>query len=723
MAARFAQARAPGVAPTPAGGGFVNAAANVGAGTGLSYRDIIANTINLRTIKAGLGVNITTVGDVINIAAGAYTGLYWLNPIISFYNPGPGLPVGPAVGDRYIATATANGWTIRHVYEWDGALWVDTAPLEGMTVYDKGTDTLYSYTGALWVSPETTTVANVGTGTGNVYRDKTGEQINLKTIKQGAGITVTNNADDVTITCTITGESTTVANVGTGTGQSYRDMTGAQINLKTIKQGAGITVTNNADDVTITCTVTGESTTVANVGTGTGQSYRDMTGAQINLKTIKQGAGITVTNNADDVTITCTVTGLTLQAGSGIQIYPLTGGSTAVSANHTFTFDNRYLQSFWANAAVFTSSDWDLAVGVGLRGLAANNATNAFKYGVRGEFDILMSGVANNANAVGMLAEGNGQTAQIKIDNANNITVSFTGQANVVLGVGASSAFLRIHFDERWVLSFEYRLTGTDPWTVIVAYSGSAIVNFKDTITLSLLSSPVIAGTYNYIPQLTLNITPDNDPRVFTLTDAATVALDASRANVFTVTLAGNRTLGAPTNPMGGGQVIHIRVMQDGTGSRTLAYNAIYRFPGGGTPILQTQANAQDILTFMYHAADMKWDFIGKNSVTSQMVLLTDAATIAVNASLGSKFKITLGGNRTLGNPTNPAGGGQLLLIKVSQDGTGGRTLAYDTKYRFSTGLPSPTITAGINKFDYIGFIYNATDDKWDFIALVQGFN
>jgi len=671
MAARFAQARAPGVAPTPAGGGFVNAAANVGAGTGLSYRDIIANTINLRTIKAGLGVNITTVGDVINIAAGAYTGLYWLNPIISFYNPGPGLPVGPAVGDRYIATATANGWTIRHVYEWDGALWVDTAPLEGMTVYDKGTDTLYSYTGALWVSPETTTVANVGTGTGNVYRDKTGEQINLKTIKQGAGITVTNNADDVTITCTITGESTTVANVGTGTGQSYRDMTGAQINLKTIKQGAGITVTNNADDVTITCTVTG----------------------------------------------------LTLQAGSGIQIYPLTGGSTAVSANHTFTFDNRYLQSFWANAAVFTSSDWDLAVGVGLRGLAANNATNAFKYGVRGEFDILMSGVANNANAVGMLAEGNGQTAQIKIDNANNITVSFTGQANVVLGVGASSAFLRIHFDERWVLSFEYRLTGTDPWTVIVAYSGSAIVNFKDTITLSLLSSPVIAGTYNYIPQLTLNITPDNDPRVFTLTDAATVALDASRANVFTVTLAGNRTLGAPTNPMGGGQVIHIRVMQDGTGSRTLAYNAIYRFPGGGTPILQTQANAQDILTFMYHAADVKWDFIGKNSVTSQMVLLTDAATIAVNASLGSKFKITLGGNRTLGNPTNPAGGGQLLLIKVSQDGTGGRTLAYDTKYRFSTGLPSPTITAGINKFDYIGFIYNATDDKWDFIALVQGFN
>lgn len=109
--------------------------------------------------------------------------------------------------------------------------------------------------------------------------------------------------------------------------------------------------------------------------------------------------------------------------------------------------------------------------------------------------------------------------------------------------------------------------------------------------------------------------------------------------------------------------------------------------------------------------------------VDYRMYTLTDAATIAIDAGIANGFKVTLGGARTLGNPTNPKGGGQVIVIKVSQDGAGTRTLAYDTKYRFSTGLPQPVVTTGANKFDYIGFIYNAADDKWDFIALVQGFN
>lgn len=53
--------------------------------------------------------------------------------------------------------------------------------------------------------------ANVGTGEGDVYRDKTGVTLNLKTIKAGSNVTVTNNADDITI------GSTGGASVGTGT--------------------------------------------------------------------------------------------------------------------------------------------------------------------------------------------------------------------------------------------------------------------------------------------------------------------------------------------------------------------------------------------------------------------------------------------------------------------------------------------------------------------------
>jgi hypothetical protein len=81
-----------------------------------------------------------------------------------------------------------------------------------------------------------------------------------------------------------------------------------------------------------------------------------------------------------------------------------------------------------------------------------------------------------------------------------------------------------------------------------------------------------------------------------TLSDAATIATDCNDGNVHTVTLTDNRTLGAPTNLKNGATYIWI-IKQDATGSRTLAYNAVFKFPGGDTPILSTAANSVDILT------------------------------------------------------------------------------------------------------------------------------
>lgn len=101
---------------------------------------------------------------------------------------------------------------------------------------------------------------------------------------------------------------------------------------------------------------------------------------------------------------------------------------------------------------------------------------------------------------------------------------------------------------------------------------------------------------------------------------------------------------------------------------------------------------------------------------------LTDAATIAVDASTGNFFTVTLGGNRTLGAPTNPQGDGQKIVIRVTQDGTGSRTLGYNAIYRFSTDLPSPTLSTGAGDIDYLAFIYHSTDNKWDFIGKVFGF-
>jgi hypothetical protein len=67
-------------------------------------------------------------------------------------------------------------------------------------------------------------------------------------------------------------------------------------------------------------------------------------------------------------------------------------------------------------------------------------------------------------------------------------------------------------------------------------------------------------------------------------------------ANVFTVTLGGNRTLSNPTN-LAAGMHLMWRIKQDGTGNRTLAYGTAFKFPGGVVPTLSTTANALDILT------------------------------------------------------------------------------------------------------------------------------
>lgn len=95
-------------------------------------------------------------------------------------------------------------------------------------------------------------------------------------------------------------------------------------------------------------------------------------------------------------------------------------------------------------------------------------------------------------------------------------------------------------------------------------------------------------------------------PAVVALTDGAAIALDASLGNAYTVTLAGNRTLSNPSNPSNG-QVIQVYVTQDGTGSRTLAYDTAYDWGAAGAPTLTTTAAKTDLLEFVYNAAAAKW--------------------------------------------------------------------------------------------------------------------
>jgi len=84
---------------------------------------------------------------------------------------------------------------------------------------------------------------------------------------------------------------------------------------------------------------------------------------------------------------------------------------------------------------------------------------------------------------------------------------------------------------------------------------------------------------------------------VTSLTDATSIAIDMGVGNNFAFTLGGNRTLEAPTNPTAG-QTGYIYITQDGTGSRTLAFNNAYIFVSGTAPTISTAAGAKDMLLY-----------------------------------------------------------------------------------------------------------------------------
>ena len=84
------------------------------------------------------------------------------------------------------------------------------------------------------------------------------------------------------------------------------------------------------------------------------------------------------------------------------------------------------------------------------------------------------------------------------------------------------------------------------------------------------------------------------------------------------------------------------------------------------------------------------------------VVGLTDGATITPDFALANNFSVTLGGNRTLANPTNLTAG-QAGTIVITQDGTGSRTLAFGSQWKFAAGV-APSLTTTASAVDVLAY-------------------
>lgn len=92
----------------------------------------------------------------------------------------------------------------------------------------------------------------------------------------------------------------------------------------------------------------------------------------------------------------------------------------------------------------------------------------------------------------------------------------------------------------------------------------------------------------------------------------------------------------------------------------------------------------------------------------------SDGATVTFDLSAGNKHRVTLGGNRTLAlsNVQN----GQAFVIKLTQDGTGSRTVTWFSTISWAGGS-APTLTTTLNKSDVFGFIQTGSNTYDGFIV------
>tara|TARA_B110000977_G_C10992393_1_gene460433 strand:- start:400 stop:1251 length:852 start_codon:yes stop_codon:yes gene_type:complete len=135
----------------------------------------------------------------------------------------------------------------------------------------------------------------------------------------------------------------------------------------------------------------------------------------------------------------------------------------------------------------------------------------------------------------------------------------------------------------------------TDAAIAALADSAPATLNTLNELAAALGDDANYANTITTALSTKANVT---NPAYTSqqLTDAATISWDAASGGIAKVTITANRTMAAPSNLQIGTYILE--VWQDGSGSRVVSWNSVFKWNGGVAPVLSTAGNAKDVLSF-----------------------------------------------------------------------------------------------------------------------------
>jgi len=173
---------------------------------------------------------------------------------------------------------------------------------------------------------------------------------------------------------------------------------------------------------------------------------------------------------------------------------------------------------------------------------------------------------------------------KIRFGTGNDLEIFHSGSHSIIKDSGTGQ--LRIQTS---TLSIE-NAAGSE--NIFLANQDGAVTMYHDNSAKFATASGGVALTGGAAANITA------------LSDGATITIDMATACHHSVTLQGNRTFAAPSNQVVG-QAGSIFITQDGTGSRTAAFNSAFKFVGGTAPTLTTTAGATDRIDYIIKSSNV----------------------------------------------------------------------------------------------------------------------
>jgi len=459
--------------------------------------------------------------------------------------------------------------------------------LNPITAFQTDTSTEYVLTNhspTTWVAlgaagGEVNLGANVGTtgaGTAGPFRDKTGVTLNFRRLLQSGSVTITENANDITISAPASsGEANLAANVGTtgaGTAGSFRDKTGVTLNFRRLLQGGAVTITENADDITISAPASsGEANTGANVGVGDAGVFRDKTGTTLNFRRLVGAGAATITENADTITISTSAASGEANTASNVG----TGVGT-FKQKVALNLEMRSVTGVGVVTAALVSDDIQISSTAEANTGANVGTTGA---GTAGSFRDKTGTTLNFRRIV--------QAGLLTVtEAADTITLNTTAENNTAANVGGGVGNI-----------FRDKTGSTINLRTLVQGASMLLTQAADTVTVAL---GTLSQTLNAGNQLITDIRTATFGAEFDAGNsgaAATITWPNKQKQRLTLTANTTLTFAVPT---GAGNFL-LRLIQDATGNRTVTWPGTVRWPGGTAPAISSGGpNTIHIVSFYY---------------------------------------------------------------------------------------------------------------------------